>query len=112
MLLLVLLLSHCASLTWAQGREVPPGPGGTGTEQAPPQPGSHDTRAPCTAESVQLQRGEGDARLELPRQPQATEHRSDSGFFPRRMCQTPQNTCRHNIFSFPHSFPNDTAFSG
>lgn len=42
----------------------------------------------------------------------ALECSSESGFFPRLMCQTPQNTYRRLIFSFPRPLHNCIAFSG
>ena len=80
----------------------------------PRQPGPCDPGAPCMADGVQLQRGRGARVLncsELHRRPRATRRRPDSGSFPRRMCQTPRNTCRAHVFSYRHSLPDDMAFS-
>ena len=61
-MLLLLLLSRGAGVIRAQGREVPPGPGGT--EPASPSTAwPRGPGAPCTAGSVQLQRGRGIARI-------------------------------------------------
>ena len=61
-MLLLLPLSRGAGVIRAQGREVPPGPGGTGPV-SPSTAWPRGPGAPCTAGSVQLQRGRGIARI-------------------------------------------------